>query len=778
MLCAITPVAAEVPVQRWRVAEIELTSSRTYADPFLDVEVNATFTGPGDAVITRPAFWDGGQKWKVRFAPPQSGLWTMKTSATDAANAGLHAISETVQCEDYSGDLEIYKHGFLRVASGGRYLSYADGTPFFYLGDTHWILPHERFNTSNAPGVASQFKYVVDKRVDQGFTVYQSEPIWQPHGGTHGGADEEIVADLRDGFTGADLGGFWNLDRKFDYIAARGLVHANAQVDWAVNPADFPIFTEAYMARVSRYWVARYGAYPVIWTIAQEIDGSMYGAFTAASIKKWFAAGQAIQDNDAYHHPLMPHMENAGSTTAANSTWSDKPYHAGWAVQWQGDMSDMGTARIFWNASPSKPSVLYEAQYDRFWTDSRGALGAAYKAFQYGMYGYGYGAGGVWNDIYSKAGAADDFGTSYEMPTRYLWWYDGANLVTGSQLTHFRKFYTSLEWWKLVPRFDDDAWGSFADKSKSLLSSDGNSVFVVFFFGSDSLTGTLKNLLPGATYSAQWFNPRDGRYREIDSVTQNSSRWTIPGRPTREDWILLLKKIKDGIPLPASANLALNRTYGSSSDYSASQTAEKAFDGNDSTNWQSANGTFADQWLQVDFGAGTVFNTIVLKEYGNRTTGYRIEYWDGSAWRTAHAGGTIANGGLVSFPTVTGSKARIYFTSGTDNQPIVYEFGIYNRAPAKIGSIGAGSDSAPRFSAKATPFRGHVDIAFRLGRLSRVDIGIADVHGRLIERLGGAFYQSGLHTLTWDASRRPEGVYFAVIKVSGKTFHLKVSLMK
>ncbi len=46
-----------------------------------------------------------------------------------------------------------------------------------------------------------------------------------------------------------------------------------------------------------------------------------------------------------------------------------------------------------------------------------------------GLYGYGYGVAGVWNDIYSKKVEPGDFGTVYEMPARYFWWFDGANFV-------------------------------------------------------------------------------------------------------------------------------------------------------------------------------------------------------------------------------------------------------------------------------------------------------------------------------------------------------------
>ncbi|MFC5404367.1 DUF4038 domain-containing protein [Cohnella soli] len=538
-----------VKTEQWRVAEISLQSTKKYADPFKDVEITATFIGPDRTVITRPGYWDGGNTWKVRFAPTKPGTWTYRITSSNPADKGLNNQVGQVLSQKYKGNLEIYKHGFVKVSDSGKYLTYADGTPFFYLGDTHWIMPHERFSTSNVPGVASEFKYMVDKRKNQGFTVYQSEPIWQPHGGTHTGADEEKTANLSDGFTADDLDGFRNLDRKFKYIADSGLVHANAQVTWALDPAQNKIYTEEYMARIAKYWVARFGAYPVIWTIAQEIDKNMYGNYNDETMGKWYAVGQSLADNDAYNHPIMPHMESASSTLPASSSWASKPYHDGWAVQWQGNLSGMRVAKEFWNASPTKPAVLYESAYDQFWTDNRGALGAAYKAFQYGMYGYGYGAAGVWNDIYSKRGGPDDFGTASEMPDRYFWWYDGANLKTGDQLTDFKRFYTALEWWKLIPRFNDGAWASFKDTTRSLLSSDGNNTYVVFFYNNDAATGTLKKMDNSAIYNAYWFDPRQGVYYSIpETVKAKSSSWCIPAKPNNEDWVLLLEKQKKGKP--------------------------------------------------------------------------------------------------------------------------------------------------------------------------------------------------------------------------------------
>ncbi|MFD0716840.1 DUF4038 domain-containing protein [Paenibacillus sp. GCM10027626] len=550
LLVSNSPVMASgnnigtINTEVWKVAEITLTSTIAYTDPLTEVAITATFVGPNETVITRPGYWDGGDTWKVRFAPTLKGNWTYQISASDTTNTGLNNKTGKVHAQKYTGDLEIYKRGFLKTSDDGRYLTYNDGTPFFYLGDTHWVLPHERFDTSNAPGVASQFKYVVDKRVNQGFTVYQSEPIWQPHGGgEHAGEDEEAVANLSDGFTEADLEGFRNLDRKFAYIADRGLVHANAQVSWVKDPADYPVYTEAYMAKIAEYWVARYGAYPVIWTIAQEIDKNALGAFNSETIKKWYAVGQSLMDHDAYHHPIMPHMETVTSTVASTSSWADKPYHDGWAVQWKDGMVGMAVAKDFWNQSPAKPAILYESGYDHFAVDSKEALGQAYKAFQYGMYGYGYGAGGLWNDIYSKTDEPADYGTGYHIPEHYYWWYDGANLETGDQLTYFKNFYTSLEWWNLQPRFNDSTYSSFVDPSRSLLSSDGQDTYVVFFFNSGTGTGQLRNMEANAAYTASWFDPRTGHYYPIPMVVKSSTgTWSIPAKPSDADWVLLVKK--------------------------------------------------------------------------------------------------------------------------------------------------------------------------------------------------------------------------------------------
>ena len=82
-------------------------------NPFLDVSITDEFTGPSGRKTKREAYWDGGQEYKVSFAPIEQGRWDYRISAPAAA--GLDGAWDSLECVPYSGELPIYKHGLLKV---------------------------------------------------------------------------------------------------------------------------------------------------------------------------------------------------------------------------------------------------------------------------------------------------------------------------------------------------------------------------------------------------------------------------------------------------------------------------------------------------------------------------------------------------------------------------------------------------------------------------------------------------------------------------------------
>ncbi|MCQ6558739.1 apiosidase-like domain-containing protein [Paenibacillus mendelii] len=496
--------------EQWRSLEFTLSSAAVYENPFMDVDVTAFFNGPEGIRLARQAFWDGGNEWKVRFAPPAIGEWTVIVECSDETNQALN-ISEPIafNCIAYRGLLEIYKHGFLRICDHHRYFTYDDGTPFFYLGDTHWFLPSEDFNASNVDGIDSQFKYMVDHRVSQGFTVYQSEPLL-----TTGN-----YLDVTHGIKQDSLALLQDLDRKFQYIADSGLVHANATLTFT----SFLSTTDAALLRkLGAYWQARYGAYPVLWTTAQEVDPNFYNQIDP---QHWKIIAQSIYDHDCYKHPLTAHME-----FNAVSGWGGEYCHSWHALQPLDLSKDYFES--FWHAETVKPYIAYEVRYEFNNQPTASARTSAYRAFQCGSFGFGYGVQGVW----ALNNSPDDwfhYGPYYR-------WFDGLNAAGGSQMTYFKQFYSTLKWWRLTPRFKDIRYGDFTDNNHAFLMTDDSKIYTAYFTSTSLSTGTLKEM-EDSRYKAHWYNTRTGEYTLISNAIQpHNGEWPIPDKPDRFDWMLLV----------------------------------------------------------------------------------------------------------------------------------------------------------------------------------------------------------------------------------------------
>ena len=133
-------------VNQWVASEMTFESEQDYASPFYDVDFDVIFTHKKTGFELKiPGFWDGGKVFKVRFALTQVGEWSFVTVCSDKDNTGLHNKSGRIMCVEYNGELEIYKRGFVKTDPNLRYFVYDDGTPFFYLGDTHWVIGEEVF---------------------------------------------------------------------------------------------------------------------------------------------------------------------------------------------------------------------------------------------------------------------------------------------------------------------------------------------------------------------------------------------------------------------------------------------------------------------------------------------------------------------------------------------------------------------------------------------------------------------------------------------------------
>src|SRR5690606_3480911 len=107
-----------VEVQQWTTHELLLSSHTTFQNGYTDVEVWAWFVNDSGDSLMRPAFWDGGQTWNIRFAPPDSvSMWSWRSYAS-VEDAGLAGRTGAVQSTPYSGENKLIRHGLLKMSPG------------------------------------------------------------------------------------------------------------------------------------------------------------------------------------------------------------------------------------------------------------------------------------------------------------------------------------------------------------------------------------------------------------------------------------------------------------------------------------------------------------------------------------------------------------------------------------------------------------------------------------------------------------------------------------
>ena len=93
-------------------------------------------TEPDGSEKIIPAFWAGEQVWKVRYSSDIIGEHRAEVHCSDSSNTDLNGRETLIEVTKYKGDNPLLQHGPLRASAKGRYFEHADGTPFFWLGDT------------------------------------------------------------------------------------------------------------------------------------------------------------------------------------------------------------------------------------------------------------------------------------------------------------------------------------------------------------------------------------------------------------------------------------------------------------------------------------------------------------------------------------------------------------------------------------------------------------------------------------------------------------------
>ena len=537
-----------------QVAEWSFTSRRERRDPFNEVGLAAHFRTPGGAELVVPAFWAGGGNWKVRFSSHEPGTYRFRTVCSDPSDAGLHGQEGACEVQPYAGGNPLYRHGPVRVATDRRHFVHADGTPFFWLGDTWWMGLCKRLPWPDG------FQALAADRARKGFTVVQIVAGLYP---------DMPAFDER----GANEAGF-PLEKDYSRISPAYFDLADCRIRHVVESGLVPCLVGCWgyflpwmgVETMKKHWrnlVARYGSYPVVWCLAGEGTMPYYlspnkEADTRLQKTGWTEVAAYVRTIDPYRRPVTIHP----SVSARLSV--DDPGVLDFDMLQTGH-SDRGalpnTVRRVsesYRSEPAMPVVEGEVNYEGI----GGFCGPDVQRLMFwacilnGAGGYTYGANGVWQvNTREKPYGPSPHGMSWgDTP-----WEEAHRLPGSEQLGLAKRFLERYPWWQFEPHPEwvDPPWTdelstlplTWGRHNATLAAGIPGKVRLIYCPMGSQLKA-VKGLEAGVTYRARLFNPVTGAEEDRGEIRPDAGgNWApqFPGLapwfpfPIYQDWVLVLE---------------------------------------------------------------------------------------------------------------------------------------------------------------------------------------------------------------------------------------------
>lgn len=496
--------------QRW---EHTLVSQADYANPYADVVLRVSYTGPAGQEIQGYGFWDGGRTFRIRCAFPRSGEWRWETHCSNPEDSGLHGRSGTVQVRPpQRTDNPLWRHGYLRVSDDRRSLCHADGSPFLWMGDTGWAGPMLATD-------AEWEEYLADRAAKR-FTLIQVGPAMWWAGTTDRAGNPPFIGDGIGKWNPA----FWQAyERKLQRVNELGMA---VLMTGLMEPAErYPSSADACL--FARNIVARLFGDCVVFS----------PSFDSGFMDLGNDVGRAVRDATSVHlitqHPGTPsgHVTNeiieryfdepyldfAGNQTGHNG--GDRELCAHQAMEWNLHL---------YRRDPHIPVINLEAMYDV--GGDRGAFEAAdarslgWRSWLSGAMGYTYGT-----DLYQWN--TDESGGAY--------WRAQMAQESSRQMTILHDFLEAIPWWQLEPDHERVAnqEGSAVDRAPLARTPDGRTIVV--YFPDERPRAVDLGDLPRSSWQATWLDPRGGDTQPGGQLRAEGPQTATPPGPG--DRVLLLQ---------------------------------------------------------------------------------------------------------------------------------------------------------------------------------------------------------------------------------------------
>jgi hypothetical protein len=440
----------------------------------------------------------------------------------------------------WEGPSSEFRHGKLKVSENNRFLTFEDGTPFFYLGDTGWELFH-RLDKDETE------KYLENRRA-KGFTVIQAVILAELDGlntpnaeGNKPLTDNDPLKPNEAYFAHVD----WVIKKAGEKGVFIGLLPTwGDKVDkkWGVGPV---IFNKENAFKYGEWIGKRYKDFNnIIWINGGDRDGG------GNNKTIWDAIGAGVKSVDKNHlMTFHPWGERSSSEWFQQSRWLD----FNMCQTGHGQRSYAIYKRLIvrdYDLTPTKPCFDGEPRYEDHpvgwnpnilgWFDDADIRQAIYWNLFSGGFGHTYGCHPVWQML-----------TPLREPVGLARhnWYDVLDLPGAWDLIHARRLMESRPFFSRVPDQSMIVPSYFPETDYVVATRGEGYAFVYFPTGWSA--GIQLDKIGAGKINAYWYDPRNGETKLIETISGKGTRkFTPPTSGRGNDWILILDDASMNFRIP------------------------------------------------------------------------------------------------------------------------------------------------------------------------------------------------------------------------------------